>query len=1008
MNDRNFSGKLRKSIITYAVLGIFTISVVIAMVCIVPLYDYLQKEVERNLAAGLKVRAMAVEEHLAKARSIAMLIAARTGLREKMVAYNKGEIPLSELTKFVSEGFVENLRQWEEVAGIGCLDQNNHLTVELGLPVPEQYRPVPAVGSREVLIGDPIQLAGGLYIVIGAPLLDAGFNRVGTYIVLFKLSYLQKIVRDYTGLGKTGETILARGQGNRVQLLFPLRGDEEKGEESLARDSPLGSLLNEALHGHSGIAVLDEDPAISSDGRSSAHGVPVVVAYRPVQDTAWGIAIKIDKREAYAGVTHQIAVVAGVILVLVVLGASGMLLLLWPVTGKIIVHSDELEKEIEERTTASQNELHERRQVEEALRRAEHEKELILGSVSDMVTYLDEDLTVIWANRAACEALALPSDQVVGKRCYRLFHQKELICRDCPTPRVHETGLMQEREAVTPDGRIVLERNYPVRAPDGAIIGVVRSARDITERKYKEEQLVRLSTAIEHAAETVTIVDTAGIIQYVNPAFEFITGFSRQESLGHHFKMLRSNEGDDEASFRHIAQSLSHGDTWKGLAAIRKKNGSRFRVDLAISPVRSPAGAITHYVAVGRDVSREAKLEQQLVQAQKMEAIGTLAAGIAHDFNNILMPIMVNAGMVARSLSEDDPNRVRLDRVIRASWRAKGLIRQILDFSRKSSGERKPLQVTPIVKETLKLLRASLPGNIEIRQELSLTSDIILSDPSQFQQVLMNLFTNAAHAMEANGGVLDVKLKNVTIDASVVDEHPGLSPGEYLSLVVSDSGCGIDPDIIDRIFEPYFTTKKPGEGTGLGLAVTHGIVQRLDGALTVRSDPGKGSRFEVLIPRAEMSAQMEDDIVDPLAKGKASILIVDDEEDILTTLSDLLGSLGYQVATRKSSIEALKTFRSQPDAFDLVVTDQIMPNMSGSELIEELLCIRSTLPIILCSGYGEVPMVAGGKQPGVFRHVTKPIDAREITEVIGEVLEECRPVSVKESREAIDAQGADH
>ncbi len=383
------------------------------------------------------------------------------------------------------------------------------------------------------------------------------------------------------------------------------------------------------------------------------------------------------------------------------------------------------------------------------------------------------------------------------------------------------------------------------------------------------------------------------------------------------------------------------------------------------------------------------ELQAQLQQAQKMQAIGTLAGGIAHDFNNILFPIVGYTEMAMGDLSEESVTRRNLEEVLKAANRAKGLVRQILTFSRQSEQERKPLKIQPIIKEALKLLRASIPSTIEISQNIDKGCGAILADPIRIHQVMMNLCTNAYHAMREKGGVLGVTLAEVDIDSGDLGSNVDLKPGPYLRLTVSDTGHGIEHAEMERIFEPYFTTKGPGEGAGMGLAVVHGITRSHGGYITVYSEPGEGATFHVYLPRIDSSAIAPVTVsTEPTPNGKERILLTDDEEQIAHMVQQMLERLGYHVTARTSSVEALEAFRMQPEKFDLVITDQTMPNMTGAELAQKLMGIRPDIPIILCTGFSEVIPEEKARAMGFREYVMKPIVKSEMARIIRRVLDQ--------------------
>ncbi|MBW2012180.1 MAG: response regulator [Deltaproteobacteria bacterium] len=384
------------------------------------------------------------------------------------------------------------------------------------------------------------------------------------------------------------------------------------------------------------------------------------------------------------------------------------------------------------------------------------------------------------------------------------------------------------------------------------------------------------------------------------------------------------------------------------------------------------------------------KLQSQLQQVQKMESIGTLAGGIAHDFNNMLGIIVGNTELAMDDVPEWNPARHNLEEIRTASMSARDVVKQILAFSRQSPQQMKPVRISPIIKESLKLLRSSIPKTIEIHQNISSKSDTVRADPTQINRVLINLCTNAAHAMGEKAGVLEVSLEDIEMDEDSAIHYYDLSSGKYVRLTVSDTGHGIEPKTLERIFDPYFTTKKLGEGSGMGLSVIHGIVKTHGGGISVSSEPGKGTVFHVLFPCIEDEPEPEVDVAVEIPRGKERILFVDDEKAMVDAIQPMIERLGYKVNSRTSSIEALEAFRANPRRFDLVITDFTMPNMTGMELAKELLKLRSDIPIILCTGYSEHINEDKAKGSGIRAFVMKPVVLDEIANTIRKVLDQVK------------------
>ena len=380
------------------------------------------------------------------------------------------------------------------------------------------------------------------------------------------------------------------------------------------------------------------------------------------------------------------------------------------------------------------------------------------------------------------------------------------------------------------------------------------------------------------------------------------------------------------------------------------------------------------------------KLEGQLIQLQKMETIGTLAGGIAHDFNNILTPILGYTEMALEEMSEDSTLRYDIEQINSAAVRGKDLVQQILTFSRQVDFDKKPLKLDEVVTEVLKLIRASFPSNIEIRQELDKQCGTVLADSTQMHQIIMNLCTNAYHAMKGHGGVLTVKLDKQKVGARSINGSAKIQKGTYVRLTISDDGHGMDKRTVERIFEPFFTMKEVGSGSGLGLSVVHGIVSNYQGSIVVESEPGKGSSFAIYLPQHSEYYDEEKANTQRMKKGRGSIMFVDDEKEITFMGKRMLESLGYTVDIKTDSQEALEEFRARPQKYDLLVTDQAMPKLMGTELIARIREVRPDMKSIIITGYQDSIPANAMEQYGIADIISKPLILSEFSELIGKVL----------------------
>jgi PAS domain S-box-containing protein len=487
---------------------------------------------------------------------------------------------------------------------------------------------------------------------------------------------------------------------------------------------------------------------------------------------------------------------------------------------------------------------------------------------------------------------------------------------------------------------------------------------------------------VEQAAEDVVITDAAGVIQYVNPAFERVMGYSRDEAVGQNPRILGSGV-HDAAFYQDMWSTISAGGTWRGRLTNRRKDGTQILQEGTISPIRDPGGRIVGYVSSKYDVTRQAGLEARLAQAQKMESIGRLAGGIAHDFNNILIAIVGFVELLERASLGGKLERY-VHGIGEAAWRAADLTKQILTFSRQGSLERKPMELAPVVKEALHLIRAALPPSIEVREEIR--SEIpVAANATQIHQIVVNLCTNAGLAMRDGGGVLEVSLADVDVDAAMGDLCPPLSPGRHVCLTVSDTGCGMAADALPRIFDPFYTTREPGEGTGMGLAVVHGIVESHGGTIAVASTLGAGSSFRVFL-QAIQASPVPAAGAGRATPGRERVLFVDDEEVQGEVARELLEPLGYVVIAASSAQEALGLLRAAPRSFDVVVTDVVMPGMSGDSLALEITRIRPELPVVLCTGFNERALDVRKRAAGIHELLIKPYSLTELAGAIRRAL----------------------
>jgi len=511
-------------------------------------------------------------------------------------------------------------------------------------------------------------------------------------------------------------------------------------------------------------------------------------------------------------------------------------------------------------------------------------------------------------------------------------------------------------------------------------------------RRQAEDVLRQLYHAVEQSPAGIMITDLEGRIEYANPRFTAVSGYTLGEVRGQNSRILKSGQMP-LAEYARLWKTVSAGGEWRGEFANRTKHGGMYWEAASISPVRDAAGRITHYVKVAEDVTERKrveetlrKLESHLRRAEKMEALGELAGGIAHDFNSFLGAIIMNTQLARAACAANAPAAERLDLVIAAGRQAAGLARQMLTFSRRDQRRLCPVQLGPVVQEALRLLQATLPVNVEVEIDIPSTGRTVLADAAQVQEAVINLWTNACHACRNAGGRITVSLADCDVDADANGLYSGLPPGRYVRLTVRDNGCGMAPDVQERIFEPFFTTKPDGQGTGLGLPVVQSIMLAHQGAIAVKSRPQEGTACHLLFPEEPQGAGAADLPEAPAVGHGECVLLVDDHALCRDAVQGLLESLGYRVTASGSPRAALETFRNRPDDFDLVFTDLSMNEMNGAELARQLLTARPTIPIILSSGYELAGAANQVRHLGVREVLTKPVERNRLAASVARAL----------------------
>jgi len=505
-----------------------------------------------------------------------------------------------------------------------------------------------------------------------------------------------------------------------------------------------------------------------------------------------------------------------------------------------------------------------------------------------------------------------------------------------------------------------------------------------THRRYEAERRTLLR-AIGQAPDSIVVTDREGVIIYVNPATEAISGYNNAELVGQKPSIFKSDHHDTRY-YENLWQTILRGEVWRGALVNKRKNGSLWNAESAISPVWDGEGKLVNFVCTGRDTTHEHLLQHQLEQSQRLTTLGTLAAGIAHDFNNLLMPILGYVELAKEHSGLDGSLRKDLEIIEASAVRASGLAQQILGFSRAQNKQRRPLDLSLLLADSLKLLRAALPSSIRFEVTLAEGSGSVMGDATQLHQVILNLCTNAAHAMRGQSGTLKVDLRREMLSETVGIMESALPAGPYLCLTVADEGRGMSPETLSHIFLPFFTTKTAGEGTGLGLSILLGIVRDIGGNVQVDSELGRGTTFRIYFPihsDEPLSAARPEGAVQ---KGQGRILLVDDEVTILGALKEGLTNKGFTVVAQADPLAALREFCAQVDAFDLILTDLTMPGLSGLQLAAEIRRVSPGVPILLMTGDASSLTTERCRELGFQDLILKPAGIQQVLRVIHDAM----------------------
>jgi len=591
---------------------------------------------------------------------------------------------------------------------------------------------------------------------------------------------------------------------------------------------------------------------------------------------------------------------------------------------------------------------------------------------------------VVYANSATARLSGFSPAEIKGESLENLFDLTAWQQTTIEKCFKEKTTASFETNAITKSGSTVAvqlkAKSLNPKVCNGALAVF---AIDVSGFKRIIEEQARLVTALEHAAESIIVTDAEGIIEYVNPAFEKITGYTRAEVIGGPIGLLDGGQ-QSKTFFSSIIEILQRGEIWQGRVVNKRSNQSLYETEATVSPIKNKADKITNYVSVQRDVSHEVRLERQLRQAQKMEAIGTLAGGIAHDFNNLLMGIQGNISLSLLDIEADSPFAKNLKRIEQYIQNGVDLTKQLLGFARGGKYEISLLNLNELLEEQ-NLMFSRTNKDIVFKTEFKPNLWSVEADRGQIEQVLMNLYLNALQAMP-DGGTLTTRTENETIDEDHYSPYY-VKAGKYIRMTIEDTGVGMDEDVQQRIFDPFFTTKEMGRGTGLGLASVYGIVKNHEGFIDVFSKTGQGTRFEIYLPATAKAVPAKEKVAEEFVEGQETVLLVDDEAMIIDVGSRMLDKLGYRVFTARHGREAIEVFKKHKKEIDVVVLDMIMPQMSGGETYDRLRKIRPGVKVLLSSGYSINGQASEILKRGCNGFIQKPFNLQNLSQSLRSILE---------------------
>lgn len=859
----------------------------------------------------------------------------------------------------------------------------------------------------------PSDEAGGF---VGTPVISDG-KLLGVLALQFDTDAFYHELNDYTGLGQSGEIVVGQLMGDHILITAPLRHDPEAAfKRKVAMNAKNALPIRESSQGKSGMGQIID-----------WRGNEVLAAWQYIPDLNWGMVVKMDSQEVFSFWPKLQKRLLGII----ILGLLACYALLYMFMNHLIaplrklteiaVAFPEASNVSFEGLTVYRNEVglladafykmiqniqHSQAELQTSLalladnnrlldqrvnQKTEHIR-AILDSTVDGILTLNQHGDIVSVNPAALNMFANKEAEMLGQNILPMFEQEsQAVYADLFKQAVDGvfTNHPIDMQALTKDGRsfsVEVSLNNMKYGNDNMFLLTIR---DITNRKRLEFERLRLSMVVEQASDAIVLTDTHGVFEYVNPAYEALSGYSSEELLGQNIKMVKSGKMSQDF-YKKMWSHILSGRVWQSEFTNKNKRGELYVVEQSITPIINQNNDIIGFASVQRDVSNEKKEREKLEHTQRLESLGVLAGGIAHDFNNLLTAILGNAALARNRLEHTSPLHTMLDNIEKSSERAAALCKQMLAYSGKGKFIVEPINLTELIEEMVNLLEVSIQKNVVMRLELSQQLLPIEGDVAQMQQVIMNMVINASEAIENKSGIITIYTGVVDVDKNYLETtylNNDVQPGRYVTMEISDTGCGMDADTMSHIFDPFFTTKFTGRG--LGMSAILGIIRGHHGAIKVYSEKGKGTSFKILLPCLDVVQASVSEVNDPKIleqKGSGTILIVDDEETIRATASMMLEEIGFDVLTAKDGLEGVEVFEKHQGEIRAVLLDMTMPKMNGEEVFRKIRGIQPDVKVILSSGYNQQDATNRFAGKGLAGFIQKPYMPSKLQKILLDIL----------------------